>query len=180
MSYEDDGDFSLDGLGQIEEQQAPRLSRVPAATDGNPFEESQVPQHKVKTSRAKRTVHTSGRLLKNKAKPSNKAKAAAPAPPPKVKEEAKDEQVVKRVSFSSAPDDERRKQSMDVAKRIIEQAINHAVYVISEEFVRAYGKSMRTMKKDMIEAIQSGAKMASETAIDAIKLSTTTSKHQTK
>ena len=180
-TYEDP--FSLDGILPAEDAQLPKL-RVPVKIEA-PFDEDETPKHKVERSCADRKVHTSSRL--------KKTKAAKPAGPPKVKGESKghggkrvkgsvnkeswqrnDPDVSKATNDAIA---DRRAKSMDVAKRIIAEAIRQATFTISEEFVRTYGKSFKAMKKDMIDAIQSGAAKAKIEVIKAIEESTVSSAH---
>ena len=175
-NYEDP--FSLDGiLPEGDDQKLPKL-KVPVKVE-NPFDDEESPKHKVERSCAERKVHTSSRL--------KKGKAVKPAGPPKQKSESKghggkrikgvvhkEDWKNQNTATAGYNDDiaERRAKSMDVAKRIITEAIRQATYTISEEFVRSYGKSFKAMKKDMIEAIHSGAEKAKDEVIRAIEGST--------
>lgn len=170
MSNQLEDDFSLDGVVGPDDMQLPKLRAPKFNNDiGDqditlPCDGETQPTHRVKASCAKRTVHTSSRL--------KKIKVAKPAPPPKVKVEVKDDKgAIKAPKKKVAPTEEeeaRRTRSLELAKRIITEAINHAIYAIEENFVRLYGKHIKAMKKDLVEGIKSGANSAADVAIQAI------------
>ena len=190
MSQQHEDPFSLDDIVVPEEYtKLPKLRITPQETNDDPYDDIDLPcddkpdhKHKVKPSCAKRTIHTSGRVLKAKAaKPAPPAadKAASKEPLPPRKKGAPSKGAIPQTSeYKNAmrhAANDRRQRSMQIAERLITEAINQALFSINEDFVRVYGKNIKSMKKDLMNSVEAAAEKAKVTAIEAIMQSTQSS-----